>query len=148
MIRLGTRTNGELRRRTIPVLDDSYFKAEWMESGADPELSPTVALIEQPPHSVLVPHFHRQNQFQLFVEGSGSIGPSALSPLSIHYAGAYTGYGPWLPGRRASNTSRCDRSVKPVWCRFQRRAKKCCAVPNAMHSAAQFILPATLICWH
>ena len=98
MIRLGTRTNGELSRRTIPVLDDSYFKAEWMESGTDPSLSPTVALIEQPPNSVLVPHFHRQNQFQLFVDGSGSIGPTALSPLTIHYAGAYTGYGPVVAG--------------------------------------------------
>ena len=118
MIRLGTRTNGELRRRTIPVLDDSYFKAEWMESGADPSLSPTVALIEQPPNSVLVPHFHRQNQFQLFVDGSGSIGPSALSPLSIHYAGAYTGYGPLVAGpvgiKYFTMRSVCETGLVPI----------------------------------
>ena len=118
MIRLGTRTNGELRRRTIPVLDDSYFKAEWMESGVDPALSPTVALIEQPPNSVLVPHFHRQNQFQLFVDGSGSIGASALSPLSIHYAGAYTGYGPLVAGPEGikyfTMRSVCETGLVPI----------------------------------
>lgn len=118
MISLGTRTNGEHRRRTIPVLDDNYFKAEWMESGADPVLSPTVALIEQPPNSVLVPHFHRQNQFQLFVEGSGSIGTSALSPLSIHYAGAYTGYGPLVAGPEGikyfTMRSICETGLVPI----------------------------------
>lgn len=118
MIRLGTRTNGELRRRTIPVLDDSYFKAEWMESGTDAFLSPTVALIEQPPNSVLVPHFHRQNQFQLFVDGSGSIGPSALSPLTIHYAGAYTGYGPVVAGPEGikyfTMRSVCETGLVPI----------------------------------
>jgi hypothetical protein len=118
MIRLGTRTNGELRRRTIPVLDDSYFKAEWMESGADSALSPTVALIEQPPNSVLVPHFHRQNQFQLFVDGSGSIGASPLSPLSIHYAGAYTGYGPLVAGPEGikyfTMRSVCETGLVPI----------------------------------
>ena len=118
MIKLGTRTNGELRRRTIPVLDGSYFKAEWMESGTDASLSPTVALIEQPPNSVLVPHFHRQNQFQLFVDGSGSIGPSALSPLSIHYAGAYTGYGPLVAGPEGikyfTMRSICETGLVPI----------------------------------
>lgn len=118
MIRLGTRTNGELRRRTIPVLDDSYFKSEWMESGADPALSPTVALIEQPPNSVLVPHFHRQNQFQLFVEGSGSIGTTTLSPLSIHYAGAFTGYGPLVAGpdgiKYFTMRSVCETGLVPI----------------------------------
>jgi hypothetical protein len=118
MIRLGTRANGELRRRTIPVLDDSYFKAEWMESGVDPVLSPTVALIEQPPNSVLVPHFHRQNQFQLFVDGSGTIGAAELSPLTIHYAGAYTGYGPLVAGpdgiKYFTMRSVCETGLVPI----------------------------------
>jgi len=118
MIRLGTRQNGDLRRRTIPVLDDSYFKGEWMESGDDPALSPTVALIEQPPNSVLVPHFHRQNQFQLFVDGSGSIGATALAPLSIHYAGAFTGYGPLVAGpdgiKYFTMRSVCETGLVPI----------------------------------
>jgi hypothetical protein len=98
MIVVGTRDHGSRRRRPIPVMQDTFHKSEWMESGDDPVLSPTVFLVEQPPGTVLVPHFHRQNQFQLFVDGAGSIGRHPLGPVTIHYAGAYTGYGPLVSG--------------------------------------------------
>lgn len=100
MILLGTRAQGQLRRRAIQILGQTFFKAEWMESGENPQLSPTVSLIEQPPNSTLVPHFHRQNQFQLFVEGAGTIGQTSLEPVVVHYAGAYTGYGPLVSGAK------------------------------------------------
>jgi hypothetical protein len=98
MIVVGTREHGSQRRRAIPVMQDIFHKSEWMESGDDPVLSPTVFLVEQPPDTVLVPHFHRQNQFQLFVAGGGSIGRHPLGPVTVHYAGAYTGYGPLVSG--------------------------------------------------
>jgi len=47
---------------------------------------------------LLAPHFHEENQFQVFVEGSGSIGPHPIVPVMVHYAGAYTGYGPVMSG--------------------------------------------------
>ena len=75
----------------------SFHRSEWMESGRD-SLSPTVFLVEQPPHSVLDPHFHAQNQFQVVKEGSGTLGPHAVGPGSVHYAGAFTGYGPLVAG--------------------------------------------------
>jgi hypothetical protein len=43
---------------------------------------------------VLRPHFHWADQFQLFVTGSGTFGKKSLEPLSLHYADAYTPYGP------------------------------------------------------
>ena len=98
MIVFGTQAHGATRRRAIPVMQAIFYKGEWMESGEDPKLSPTAFLIEQPPNTTLLPHFHRQNQFQLFVDGSGSIGRAALGPVTVHYAGAYTGYGPLLSG--------------------------------------------------
>ena len=98
MIVIGTREHGSRRRRPVPVMQDTFHKSEWMEAGDDPVLSPTVFLVEQPPDTVLVPHFHRQNQFQLFVAGGGTIGRNALGPVTIHYAGAYTGYGPLVSG--------------------------------------------------
>lgn len=98
MIVIGTRANGERRRRPIPVMADTFYKSEWMECGDDPKLSPTAFLVEQPPNCELLPHFHRQNQFQLFVEGSGVIGREALGEVTVHYAGAFTGYGPLLSG--------------------------------------------------
>ena len=78
MISIGTRQHGAARRRPIDVRGDCYHKGEWMESGDDPVLSPTVFLIEQPPNATLVPHFHRQNQFQLFVDGGGTLGKHAV----------------------------------------------------------------------
>lgn len=69
-----------------------------MASGCDPARSPTVALIEQPAGFEFMPHFHRHNQFQVFVGGSGSIGRHALAPVVVHCAGAYTDYGPRVAG--------------------------------------------------
>ena len=98
MIATGTQAHADARRRPIPVDTVIFHKGEWMESGEDPWLSPTVFLAEQPPHYTLETHFHRQNQFQLAVEGSATLGRAELSPVTVHYAGAYTGYGPLVSG--------------------------------------------------
>jgi hypothetical protein len=65
-----------------------------METGNDPRFSPTVFLYEQPGDTTLSAHFHHNNQFQIFIEGKGKIGPRTVGPVVVHYAGAYTGYGP------------------------------------------------------
>jgi hypothetical protein len=99
MIAFGDRDHAARRRRPVTSPDGAVFmKSEWMETGDDPHLSPTVFLIEQSPNTVAQVHFHRQNQFQLFVAGSGTIGSHAISPLTVHYASAYTGYGPLISG--------------------------------------------------
>ena len=98
MIAIGTRAHGDTRRRPIPVLNDTFFKAEWLETPENPTLSPTAFLVEQPPNTTLVPHFHKNNQFQLFVDGSGTIGRHPIGPVTVHYAGAFTGYGPLVSG--------------------------------------------------
>lgn len=98
MIVYGTAAHGAGRRRRLTAMGIDFHKAEWLEAGDDVLLSPTISLIEQPADTVLGAHFHRQNQFQVFVEGGGSIGPSPLAPVTIHYAGAYTAYGPLAAG--------------------------------------------------
>lgn len=55
-------------------------------------------LVEQPPESVTPPHFHDHEQFQVFVEGSAHMGKKFAQPLSLHYAGAHTPYGPITAG--------------------------------------------------
>ena len=80
--------------KAVVVEGDTYLKSDWMDSGDAPELSPTVFLVEQGANVSLRTHFHRNNQFQLFVRGGGAIGPHKLGALTVHYAGAYTGYGP------------------------------------------------------
>jgi hypothetical protein len=98
MIVSGTRAGGAARRRAAPAMGVVFHKGEWMDSGDDPTLSPTVSLIEQPAGFEFMPHFHRQNQFQVFVGGSGRLGRQSLVPVVVHYAGAYTGYGPLVAG--------------------------------------------------
>jgi hypothetical protein len=98
MIAFGTRESGERRRRQLRLERDPYYKAEWMETDEDPILSPTIFLIEQAPNSILPVHFHRQNQFQLFIDGTGRIGGHVVEPVMVHYAGAYTAYGPLTAG--------------------------------------------------
>ena len=70
MIAYGRKSVGATRRRAIDVAGDVFHKGEWME----------------------------QNQFQLFVDGQGTIGPEQIRPITVHYAGAYTGYGPIMSG--------------------------------------------------
>ena len=48
--------------------------------------------------SVTLPHFHETNQFQVFVEGHGSMGKHAAQPLTVQYANGHTPYGPITAG--------------------------------------------------
>ena len=99
MIAFGCATlAGETRHHRVLENGFSFHRSEWMQSGRGPGLSPTVFLVEQPPHSVLAAHFHTQNQFQVVKHGSGTLGPHAVGPGSVHYAGAFTGYGPLVAG--------------------------------------------------
>lgn len=99
MISIGTAEHGRLKRRHLKLANGfEYFKGEWLESDQHPLRSPTVFLVEQPPHSVLPTHFHTQNEFQVVVQGSGMFGRHPVREISVHYAGAYTGYGPIVAG--------------------------------------------------
>ena len=55
-------------------------------------------LVYQPPRSVTPPHFHETNQFQVFVDGSGSMGKYYATPLTVQYANGHTPYGPIVAG--------------------------------------------------
>ena len=99
MIAIGSSTLAGATRHQR-VLDNGFrfHRSEWMRSGEGPGLAPTVFLVEQPPQAVLAPHFHTHNQFQVVKAGSGTLGPHAVGPGSVHYAGAFTGYGPLVAG--------------------------------------------------
>lgn len=62
------------------------------------EPTPQAFLVEQPPHWNLQTHFHQRHQFQVVVRGSGTLGRHPVAPFAIHYASAYSGYGPLLAG--------------------------------------------------
>ena len=100
MILVGTRDNAAARRRQVPIGNAIFYRSEWIDHGRDPQWAPNVILVEQPPNATLVAHFHQTNQFQMFVEGSGTLGPHVIEPYLVHYAGAFTGYGPLVAGPR------------------------------------------------
>ena len=96
---LGSRKSAASTRRRMMLPDGfSFQRSDWMSTGNGAVQSPTIFLVEQPAGSLLRPHFHRNNQFQVVVEGSGRIGRHEVKAGSVHYAGAYTGYGPVVAG--------------------------------------------------
>ena len=59
---------------------------------------PQAFLVEQESGAVVAPHFHYVDQFQVVAAGAGYLGRHEVAPLSVHFAGASTGYGPIVPG--------------------------------------------------
>jgi hypothetical protein len=59
---------------------------------------PQAYLVEQQPNQVADPHFHLIDQFQVVVAGGGLFGKKPIAGIAIHYANAYTPYGPIAAG--------------------------------------------------
>lgn len=95
MMRIGTLDEARRNRRKLTLANGTgYFKSELIASEFDVQFGPHAFLVEQDPESVILPHFHVVNEFQLVVQGGGLFGRHPVAPLTVHYAGAYTGYGP------------------------------------------------------
>ena len=61
-------------------------------------LSPMAFLVEQDADSVLNPHFHKADQFQVFVKGDGKMASHDITGVCIQYTGYCTSYGPIIAG--------------------------------------------------
>ncbi len=97
---LGTNRAQQARRRHLVLPNGTgYYKGEYMLAPvAENQPSPHAFLVEQDPNTTILTHFHQQNQFQVIIGGSGTLGRHVVEPLLVHYAGAYTGYGPIICG--------------------------------------------------
>lgn len=62
------------------------------------ELFPMAFLVEQDAGEVANAHYHQADQFQVVVAGEGTLGTHAVQPVSVHFAGAHTAYGPIRAG--------------------------------------------------
>ena len=81
-------------------------------------------LVEQDPDSTVAAHFHQADQFQVLTGGSGTLGTHAARPVTVHFAAAFSAYGPvragaagltyftlrngWDPGARTMPAARGD----------------------------------------
>ena len=55
---------------------------------------PMAFLVEQDPGAVVGAHYHQADQFQVVVGGSGRLGGHDVAAADIHFAGAWSPYGP------------------------------------------------------
>ena len=96
-------------RKPVEVQGRTYYLSPYMgtaptrgryEPGneANDDGMPQGFLVEQPSGAVTPPHFHDHEQFQVVVDGGGFVGKKAAMPLSVHYAGGHTPYGPIVAG--------------------------------------------------
>jgi hypothetical protein len=61
-------------------------------------LFPMAFLVEQDPGEVANAHYHQADQFQVVVAGEGTLGSHTVRPVAVHFAGAFTAYGPIRAG--------------------------------------------------
>ena len=57
---------------------------------------PSAYLVKYDPGRTLASHFHQADQFQIITQGTGTFGRHKVSPYCVHFARAYTPYGPLL----------------------------------------------------
>lgn len=85
-------TAAQAGRHHVPGYDQLY-KTDY-PFDTDRQGQPFAYLIEQAPGTVIRPHFHTVEQFQVIVGGHGLFGRRPVRPPFCHYAGPFTGYGP------------------------------------------------------
>src|SRR5258707_2183590 len=99
MIQTGTleKARAERRHHVLPN-GPGFWRNGLIASPAEDPVAPQAFLVEQDPGTLIEPHFHLQDEFQVMVGGGGSLGRHAVQPVSVHFAGAHTGYGPITAG--------------------------------------------------
>lgn len=93
---------GSLEHRLIHrVFDNEKFRGQTeylIESEQGTYPAPQAFLATQEANWTLPVHFHRQEQFQVIVGGSGTLGRTKLQLFAVHYASRDSGYGPLVAG--------------------------------------------------
>ena len=56
--------------------------------------APSAFLAQYPPDEHSTAHYHAVDQFQILVKGKGQLGRHEVAPYYVHFARAYTPYGP------------------------------------------------------
>jgi hypothetical protein len=92
--RRGSAADGVTFWHTLYLGTSRYNMAPGEPDPAADALFPMAFLVEQDPGSTAQSHYHRQDQFQIVVGGHGTLGTHEVRPLTVHFTGAYTAYGP------------------------------------------------------
>lgn len=99
MIRIGTLESAQANRRHLTLANGTgYWRSDFIASPSSQTWTPQAFLVEQDPGTVILPHFHQRDEFQVVVAGDGGFGRHGVRPVGVHYAGRHTGYGPITAG--------------------------------------------------
>jgi hypothetical protein len=83
-----------IARTAVQVSREGASATDFIGKRAETSEHPLAFLVNGPPAFVIPPHFHEIDQYQIFVGGSATLGKHKVLPGSVHYADAYTPYGP------------------------------------------------------
>ncbi len=93
----GTRRRGQSNGATFwhtTYIGANRFYPEGGQPPAPDLLYPMAFLVEQDPGAMVVGHFHQSDQFQVFTRGAGRLGTHDVTPVTVHFTGAFSPYGP------------------------------------------------------
>lgn len=76
-----------------------------------PPAGPMANVVEQEAASVVDPHFHGVDQFQVFIGGGGRVGVHPIEPITVHFAGPHSPYGPIFAGPEGADYL----TLRPSW---------------------------------
>lgn len=83
----------EPRTQVFPVEGFSTYVTRYFAKEVD-DLYAVAFIVEQEKNQLGGAHFHAADQFQLVIGGSGQYGKAWVKPYSVHYAQAFSPYGP------------------------------------------------------
>jgi hypothetical protein len=92
--RRGFAADGVTFWHTLYLGTTRYNMAPGTPDPAPNDLFPMAFLVEQDPGSTASAHYHQQDQFQLVVAGHATLGLHEVRPVTVHFTGAHTAYGP------------------------------------------------------
>jgi hypothetical protein len=92
--RRGSAADGVTFWHTLFLGTTRYNMTPGTPDPAPDTLFPMAFLVEQDPGSTANAHYHQQDQFQLVVGGYGTLGLHEIRPVTVHFTGAHTSYGP------------------------------------------------------
>lgn len=98
MLLLGTRLKSQMTRRPCRYNGHPYFKSEWIGFTENSHTEPHVFSIEMSPGLTFETHYHRDDEFQVVTRGDGTLNGEELKEGDVHYAKAFTPYGPLIAG--------------------------------------------------
>ena len=116
---------------------------EYRAPAAGETRPPQAFLVEQEVNAVVHPHFHFVDQFQVVVDGAGRIGRHEVVPITAHFAGASTAYGPITPGEQGLKYFTLRASADGTGAQFLPAAKARLAAGPRRYALADPVLPST-----